>query len=260
MGTTVDEYLNRPLSLPPRQPIRVAVYSRLASGIRSGTLPPGTLLPRESELADMLNVSRTPVREALILLEEDGLITTKRGVGRFVADHLPSTGLETIRPFEQVLADTGGRVDIMPLRFSADPATEFVADHLRIEVATTTWFRECVISLDGTPAAIAQEHFVAGYDARTELNLDATLGNAADDKQTLLAALIKDQALTFDSGECHIVPSTAGNSRASLLNVEADDPVLVLTETIAYHGTPIYLGKYIVSKAVPALAIIQSAK
>ena len=259
MGTAADDYLNQPLVLPPRQPIRIAVYSRLASGIRSGILPPGTLLPRESDLAGMLDVSRTPVREALILLEEDGLVTTKRGVGRFVADSLPNTGLESLRPFEQILAD-GGIVDIRPFRFSADPATEFVSDHLGIDVGATVWFRESVITLDATPAAIAQEHLTAGYDPRTGLNLDRTLNDAADRAQTLLAALMEDPSLSFDSSECHIVPSTAGQSRASLLDVDADDPVLVLPQTVTHGGTPIYLGKYIVAKAVPSLTIIQSTK
>lgn len=254
MGSAADTYLNQPLTLPPRQPIRIAVYSRLASGIRSGILPAGTLLPRESDLADMLNVSRTPVREALILLEEDGLITTRRGVGRFVAETLPNIGLETIRPLEQILADSG-TVDVLPIRFSADPATEFVADHLRINVDETVWFRESVLVFDGDPAAIVQEHVPSGKHP----NIDRLLNDAADLRQTMLTALT-DAAVPFETGECHLVPSTAGSSRASLLNVNADSPVLVLTQTISHNDMPIYLGKYIVAKAIPSLTIIQSAQ
>lgn len=57
-----------------------AVYQKLLEEIRSGKLFPGSRL-REIELADRLGVSRTPVREAIRLLEGDGLIT-----------HLPRQG------------------------------------------------------------------------------------------------------------------------------------------------------------------------
>ncbi|CAH0158692.1 hypothetical protein SRABI83_00894 [Arthrobacter sp. Bi83] len=44
-----------------------------------------------------MKVSRTVVREALMLLEEDGLIRAHRGVGRFVSDTLPRIGIKLIR-------------------------------------------------------------------------------------------------------------------------------------------------------------------
>ena len=63
------------------------VYERVLEGIRSGELSPGDRLT-ETELAERLNVSRTPVREALRQLESDGLI-----------EHLPRVGA-TIRSLD----------------------------------------------------------------------------------------------------------------------------------------------------------------
>lgn len=62
--------------------------------IRNNLLTPGSMLPTETELGGDMKVSRTVVREALMLLEEDGLIRARRGVGRFVADTLPRIGIE----------------------------------------------------------------------------------------------------------------------------------------------------------------------
>lgn len=56
-------------------------YDRLLDLILSGTLPAGTLL-QEQALADELDISRTPVREALVRLETEGLV--KRHVGRLL--------------------------------------------------------------------------------------------------------------------------------------------------------------------------------
>ena len=49
------------------------VHARLRDAIRAGRYPPGTRV-RETEVAAWLNVSRTPVREALRRLQADGLL------------------------------------------------------------------------------------------------------------------------------------------------------------------------------------------
>ncbi|WP_304618115.1 GntR family transcriptional regulator [Paracoccus sp. (in: a-proteobacteria)] len=51
-----------------------SAYRRLLAEIRSGQLLPGSRL-RETELAERLGISRTPVREAIRQLEADGLVT-----------------------------------------------------------------------------------------------------------------------------------------------------------------------------------------
>ncbi|WAL68224.1 winged helix-turn-helix domain-containing protein [Amycolatopsis cynarae] len=68
------------------------MYARLAEAIRVRRFPPGGLLPSEPDLGALLGVSRTVVREALMLLDENGLIVTRRGLGRAVADRLPVAG------------------------------------------------------------------------------------------------------------------------------------------------------------------------
>lgn len=51
-----------------------SAYRRLLADIKSGQLLPGARL-RETELAERLGISRTPVREAIRQLEADGLVT-----------------------------------------------------------------------------------------------------------------------------------------------------------------------------------------
>lgn len=52
----------------------VEVYDTLQDSILSGRLKPGTILS-QVEVARALNVSRTPVREAMRMLQEGGLVT-----------------------------------------------------------------------------------------------------------------------------------------------------------------------------------------
>ena len=57
------------------------VEQRLTEAIRSGVLAEGERLPSEPELAGMLGVAVVTVREALIGLRAQGLVTTSRGRG-----------------------------------------------------------------------------------------------------------------------------------------------------------------------------------
>jgi DNA-binding FadR family transcriptional regulator len=57
------------------------VEQRLTEAIRSGVLVEGERLPSEPELAAMLGVAVVTVREALIGLRAQGLVTTSRGRG-----------------------------------------------------------------------------------------------------------------------------------------------------------------------------------
>jgi DNA-binding GntR family transcriptional regulator len=61
------------------------VYTQLRTEIRNGTLMPGSRL-RETEIADRLQVSRTPVREALKRLESEGLAVFSQPRGMTVTE------------------------------------------------------------------------------------------------------------------------------------------------------------------------------
>ncbi|GAA1256248.1 GntR family transcriptional regulator [Arthrobacter pascens] len=56
-----------------------AAYERLRDAIVRGELAPGEKI-RDAELAEMLGLSRTPVREAITRLVDSGLIESKPGV------------------------------------------------------------------------------------------------------------------------------------------------------------------------------------
>ncbi|MCA9895145.1 MAG: GntR family transcriptional regulator [Anaerolineae bacterium] len=67
------------------QPIslREQVVQQIRTAIIEGQLKPGDHIV-ESSLTDQLGVSRTPVREALILLEREGLVVSEANRGSFV--------------------------------------------------------------------------------------------------------------------------------------------------------------------------------
>lgn len=163
MSEIALSHLTHPLQSQPGIPLRVSVYSRIADAIREGRLRPGVLVPSESELGLALGVSRTVVREALMLLEEDGLIRAHRGVGRFVSEHAPRIGMERLRPLEDVLADPASKTTLRRVRETLEPTSaSFIADGLDIGPGDPSWLWESVLERDGEPVALLQEHIPAG--------------------------------------------------------------------------------------------------
>ncbi|MCX8601229.1 MULTISPECIES: GntR family transcriptional regulator [unclassified Gilliamella] len=60
------------------------IGNELKSLLKSGTYKIGDRLPPERDIAETFNVSRTVVREALIMLELENLVTVKKGSGVYV--------------------------------------------------------------------------------------------------------------------------------------------------------------------------------
>jgi GntR family transcriptional regulator len=67
-----------------QRPRYMQVADDLRAAISSGRYGPGAQLPTENDLCEVYQVSRFTVREALRTLQEDGLISRKRGSGTIV--------------------------------------------------------------------------------------------------------------------------------------------------------------------------------
>ncbi|MFL9863540.1 GntR family transcriptional regulator [Paraburkholderia fungorum] len=65
------------------------VSEKIRAEIRSGRFLPDARLPSERELAALFGVGRPAVREAIGALQNEGLVTTKRNSGTYVASTAP---------------------------------------------------------------------------------------------------------------------------------------------------------------------------
>jgi DNA-binding GntR family transcriptional regulator len=101
-----------------------AAYRQIKSAIQQGRLKPGERL-RESELADFVGLSRTPVREALSRLEAEGLVAhdATRGVVVAELDYNMVTELYYMR---EVLEGTAAR---LAAQHTSDVELSILDDH-----------------------------------------------------------------------------------------------------------------------------------
>lgn len=85
-----------------------SVYARMLDDIRSGVLAPGARL-LETEIAQRLEVSRTPVREAIRRLEADGLVSHMPRAGATVR-RLAYSEIMELYEMRTVLEGTAARL------------------------------------------------------------------------------------------------------------------------------------------------------
>src|SRR2546430_12230864 len=67
---------------PPRSPL--FPYPTLFRSLKSGVLPAGYVLPPERALCEQFGISRMTLRQAMGLLDREGLIESRRGRGTVV--------------------------------------------------------------------------------------------------------------------------------------------------------------------------------
>lgn len=123
-------------AVEPRRLYR-QIADQLAQLIANGEYPPGSRLPAERELASLLKVSRTSVREAIISLEMNGLVEVRVGTGVFVLGAqapLPRAGSDGgPGPFELLAARSLVEGEVAAL--AASEASRADAEALRGSVA-----------------------------------------------------------------------------------------------------------------------------
>lgn len=128
-----------------REPARTAarrstkvphVRDQILALIQERHLRPGDRVPTEPELAALLEVSRSTVREALKAMEQDGIVNAVQGSGRFLSAlgamqvERPITIYESMTDMLQRL---GFDVTTVVLSVGEDTADEEVAAELGIE-------------------------------------------------------------------------------------------------------------------------------
>lgn len=107
------------------------VAKKIISTLLSGELPVGGRLPSERDLSERYGASRSTIREAIVMLELQGVVKVKQGAGIFFVEHMDSNSLigeaeSDIGPFELLQAR-----QLLETNIASFAATQISATHVR---------------------------------------------------------------------------------------------------------------------------------
>lgn len=209
-----------------RQPLYLQAQQYLFSLIENGTYQAGDQLPPEADLAAQLGISRATLREALLNLEQEGLVVRKHGVGTFVAPGFElrlENGLERLQSVLELAIHQGLQVQFEQLQIEEQPANPELAEKLQVDPGTLLTSVQRVIVVGKRPVAfmadLVLQHVLAPEDVRDTFN-----GSVLD--------LLRQQQVEIAQAVADIIALNADRSLAQHLRIKPGQAVLLMEELL----------------------------
>jgi GntR family transcriptional regulator len=141
--------IDKDASTPIYQQIAEAIGSLLASGV----LPPGYVLPPERVFCAQFGISRMTLRQAMSLLDREGFVNSRRGVGTVVTHSRVSKQQEVVSFSEEIRA-RGGRPESRLISLELAIPTPLLRDFFELHEQQKVYEVERVRLKDGEPLAL----------------------------------------------------------------------------------------------------------
>lgn len=231
-----------------KKPLYLSVYDQLYKGIMNGTFPANSQLPTEPELAKMFDVSRMTLRQALSLLQDDGLVKSFHGKGNFVTGariEQRSVGLEKIgNPIYKCHTEEVDQIDMkFRLDLESDYTKEILNRNAAAVVAVERWYKS-------KGQAVAFAFTFMAIEAVSELNLDL------QNEEQLLDMLENKVYELANSAAVEIKHSTAMNASTQEFELVGGEVCDLLLESLYINEQyPIVYNKFYIPKEFSRIKI-----
>lgn len=209
-------------------PAYVMVYNELYSDLMDHKYENGSIFPSETELSKIYNVSRSTLRQALAILNEDGLIIKSQGKGTIV--NLVENKVPKLTAKKNPCLNLSNKpVDIIDTLFNYGVPTEIAKDKLQLSNS------EIVLALKTTYGINDEVYSYCFIQVPTnyfdDLNLDLTKEEHAILK--LSQEVLFEKATNIDYS---LKPIALNQTDAEMLKVEVGSTALLI-EGIFYMGS-----------------------
>lgn len=232
---SVDAVLTSSIDPASDRPVYKQIADHLRIAIERGRLREGDQLPSEAQLMDHYGVARMTIRNAMRLLQDEGLVTAEHGKGSYVRSRPPVRRLASDR-FAQRHRKEGKaafiteaehvgaapQVDMIEVSESRPPAE--VADRLGISDDSDVVIRSRRYLLDGRPVEMAISYIPADLARGTPIS-DPNLGPGG------IYARLEEQGHTLERFTEDVTARMPTPQEARLLNLSPGVPVFRLVRT-----------------------------
>jgi GntR family transcriptional regulator len=203
-----------------RRSLRHSLAQELRARIRSGEWRPGDRMPSEPELARRRTVSRSSMRAAITMLEEEGYVSRRHGSGTYVT-HQPALPNDLGRNFgvSSMIASTGLRPGTVEESSGAVPAPAAVAEALGVAEGESVSALRRVRTAGGRRVVDVTDWCRTEHLAPEEL----------PEVDSIYAALA-ERGLTVEHGVADLTPRNADGELARRLGVPRGTLLLTIDQ------------------------------
>jgi GntR family transcriptional regulator len=211
------------MKIRPNVPIAVQAANMLRERLRQD-FADGGRLPGEHEIAAELGISRGTVRQALNILEQEGVVLRQQGSGTYANPHALqiNTRVDAAYEFTQLIEASGFESAVHTVEVSRTQATPELAARLALEPGAPLLYIRKVFSASGQRAIYVAE------------NVPISLIREPYDDSELTNPIFE-----FISQRCHarvryiisgIIPTVVDSELAQLLDISAGSAALCFDE------------------------------
>ncbi|WP_194915568.1 GntR family transcriptional regulator [Catenulispora rubra] len=193
------------------------IAEELRHAITEHAYGPGGKLPSEGALAEQYEVSRGTIRQALMLLRQDGLVTSRRGTRRVVLDDAPVQDFAQMQSFARWARSIGETPEGRVIRQGWHLPDSDELRHLRGEPDARVLRVVRLRLLSGQPAMLERTTYPEAVGTIVE--------NLATDTVSVTEFLERAGVFVADA-EHTIDLARADREDAALLGCAAGDPLL----------------------------------
>jgi GntR family transcriptional regulator len=203
-----------------RRSLRHQIADSLRARVLAGELRPGAQLPSEPELARSMHVSRSSLRAAIALLEEEGLLRRLQGSGTYVNDRpLLRDDLSRNLSVSAMIAATGREPGTLLPQAALEAAPVEVALAFAIPEGAAVSALRRVRTADGTPVVDSIDWCRPEALAPDEL---AELGGGS------VYLALADRGIAIHHGVAKLYPTVATSTLATRMGVRSGSLLLTL--------------------------------
>lgn len=215
-------------------PSYIQLANHLREQIHTGTFGAGSQLPTEAELVVRSKLSRITVRRGLEILEREGLVVKRQGLGTFVRNPIRQE-LSSVRTMTEVLLEKGITPRIKVLNFGETIPPEEVRISMRLEPEERLLLVERLYFDEDEPIALVRIYLPLSIRAEAD-----PLRRADTPVETTYRIWEKKVGIRLKSARYAIRAARAEEHEAEALALAIGDPVLIVDRvTFGEDGRPL---------------------
>lgn len=213
-------------------------HAQLLFEMRQGAYAHAEHLPRESELAKVMGISRTQLRDILAVLECEGFITRRHGVGTIINRHVLKVPnrIDMEQEFLEMIHAGGYTPSVAFVQTSESPATAEEAECLALPEGTVLMRCKKLCTADKKPAIYCEDMF--------DRSLLKSEPEPQDFRAPVFQLLQNKCRLNCYMDMARLRPIVADEALAEIFHIEKGTPLLYVQEVdFDVDGNPILFSR-----------------